>query len=93
MEIFISCRPRKCANRTKVMLINDNCCTYQLIQKELNIRSAATYKIIHEKISMFLPPPPPPYNLTEYQKTDHVRISKEILKLLNDEKQYIYIYI
>ena len=34
------------------MLIDDNHCTYQVIQKDLNIVSAAIHKIIYEKISL-----------------------------------------
>ncbi|GFS59888.1 histone-lysine N-methyltransferase SETMAR [Trichonephila clavipes] len=35
------------------MLMNDNRRTYQMIQKELNIRSAAIHKIIHEELYMW----------------------------------------
>ena len=31
------------------MLMDDNHCTYQMIQKERNIGSATTHKIIHEE--------------------------------------------
>ncbi|GFV37450.1 uncharacterized protein TNCV_1157131 [Trichonephila clavipes] len=31
------------------MLMDDNRCTYQMIEKELNIGSAAIHKIIHEE--------------------------------------------
>ncbi|XP_035226618.1 protein GVQW3-like [Stegodyphus dumicola] len=34
------------------MLIDDNRCTYQMIQKELNTGSAAIYKFIHEELHM-----------------------------------------
>ncbi|GFU85273.1 histone-lysine N-methyltransferase SETMAR [Trichonephila clavipes] len=34
------------------MLMDGNRCTYQMIQKELNIASAAIYKIIHEELCM-----------------------------------------
>ncbi|GFV05056.1 transposable element Tc1 transposase [Trichonephila clavipes] len=32
------------------MLMDGNCCTYQMIQKELNLGSTAIYKIIHEEL-------------------------------------------
>ncbi|PRD27596.1 UNVERIFIED_CONTAM: hypothetical protein NCL1_34918 [Trichonephila clavipes] len=61
------------------MLMDNNRCTYQMIQKGLNIGSAAIYKIIHEELNMkkvvclwF------PHNLTEHQKEERVRISKKI---------------
>ncbi|PRD25475.1 UNVERIFIED_CONTAM: hypothetical protein NCL1_40819 [Trichonephila clavipes] len=60
------------------MLMNDNRCTYQMIQKELNIGSAAMHKIIYEELHIV------PHNLTEHQKEERVRISKETFKLLND---------
>ncbi|GFV98212.1 uncharacterized protein TNCV_4449691 [Trichonephila clavipes] len=34
------------------MLMEDNRCTYQMIQKELNFGSAAMYKIIHVELNM-----------------------------------------
>ncbi|GFU42259.1 oxysterol-binding protein-related protein 11 [Trichonephila clavipes] len=67
------------------LLMDDNRCTYQMIQKKLNIGSAAIHKIIHEELYMkkvvclWIP-----YNLTDRQKVEHVRISKETLKLQND---------
>ena len=67
------------------MLIDDNRCTYQIIQKELDIGSAVIHKIIHEELHMkkvvcrWIP-----HNLTEQQKEERVRISKLTLKLLND---------
>ena len=67
------------------MLMYDNRCTYQIIQKALDIGSAAIYNIFHEELhmkkvvchSVHL-------NLTDHQKEEHVRISKETHKLLND---------
>ncbi|GFW50661.1 histone-lysine N-methyltransferase SETMAR [Trichonephila clavipes] len=61
------------------MLMDDNRCTYQMIQKELNFGSAAIYKIIHEELHMkkvvcFWVP----HNLTEHQKEERVRISKKV---------------
>ena len=35
------------------MLMDGNCCTPQIIQKELDIESAATHKIIHEELHIF----------------------------------------
>ncbi|GFW16881.1 uncharacterized protein TNCV_2760091 [Trichonephila clavipes] len=55
-----------------------------MIQKELNIGSAAIYKIMHDELHMkkvvccWIP-----HNLTEHQE-EHVRISKETLKSIND---------
>lgn len=67
------------------MLMDDNRCTYQMIQKELNIGSAAIHKIIHEELHMKkVVSRWVPHNLTEHQKQERVRISKETLKLLND---------
>ncbi|GFW19640.1 histone-lysine N-methyltransferase SETMAR [Trichonephila clavipes] len=34
------------------MFMDDNHCTYQMIQKELNFGSTAIYKIIHEELHM-----------------------------------------
>ena len=63
------------------MLKNDNLCTYQMIWKELNIGSVAIRKIILEELHIkkivchwF------PHNLTEHQKEERVKISKETLK-------------
>ncbi|GFX34306.1 uncharacterized protein TNCV_3226531 [Trichonephila clavipes] len=56
-----------------------------MTQKELIIRSTAIHTIIHEELHMkkvvchWVSP-----NLTEHQKENRVRISKGILKLLND---------
>ena len=56
-----------------------------MMPKEHNIGSAAIHKIIHEELHMkkvicrYVS-----YNLTEHQKEERVRISKEILKLLNE---------
>ena len=67
------------------MLMDDNRSTYQIIQKELDIGSAAVHKIIHEELHVkkvvcrWVP-----HNLTEHQKEERVRISKETLELLND---------
>nr|XP_015914885.2 histone-lysine N-methyltransferase SETMAR-like [Parasteatoda tepidariorum] len=61
------------------MLKDDNRCTYQIIQKELNIRSAAIRKIKHEELHM-----KKVVCRWVLQKEEHVRISKETLKLLND---------
>lgn len=61
-----------------------------MTQKELNIGSAAVYKIIHEELQMkssFVVRSP--LNLTEHQKADFVRINNETLKLLNDDGQCI----
>ncbi|GFW31744.1 uncharacterized protein TNCV_3099691 [Trichonephila clavipes] len=61
------------------MLMDDNRCTYQLIQKELNFGSAAICKIIHEELRMkkvachWVP-----HNLTEHHKKELVRISEKI---------------
>ncbi|XP_015920768.1 histone-lysine N-methyltransferase SETMAR-like [Parasteatoda tepidariorum] len=73
------------ASAIRKLLKDGNRCTYQIIQKELNIGSAAILKMIHEELQMkkvvwrWVP-----HNLTEHQKQEHVRISKETLKLLND---------
>ena len=70
----------------QTQLIDDNRCTYQMIQKELNIASAAIHNIIHEELQMkklvcrWIS-----HDLTEYQKAERIRICKETLKLLNDE--------
>ena len=67
------------------MLIDDNCCTYQMIQKELKIRSTPKHKIIYEELYMkiwichWLQ-----HNLTEQQKAKCVRICRETLKVLNE---------
>ncbi|XP_042906074.1 histone-lysine N-methyltransferase SETMAR-like [Parasteatoda tepidariorum] len=67
------------------ILKDDIRCTCQIMQKELNFGSAAIHKIIHEELHMkkvvcrWVP-----HNLTEHQKEERVRISKETLKLLND---------
>ncbi|XP_071037148.1 histone-lysine N-methyltransferase SETMAR-like [Parasteatoda tepidariorum] len=67
------------------MLKDDNRCTYQIIQKEHNIGSAAIHKIIHEELYMKkVVCPWVPHNLTEHKKEERVRISKETLKMLND---------
>ncbi|GFU20715.1 histone-lysine N-methyltransferase SETMAR [Trichonephila clavipes] len=59
------------------MLMDDNRCTYQLIQKELNFGSAAIYKIIREELHMKkVVCLSVPHNLTEQQKEEHVRISQ-----------------
>ncbi|PRD24572.1 UNVERIFIED_CONTAM: Histone-lysine N-methyltransferase SETMAR [Trichonephila clavipes] len=55
------------------MLMDDNRCTYQTIQKELNFGSAAIYKIIHVELLM----EKVPHNLTEHQKEERVTISKK----------------
>ena len=53
--------------------MDDNRCTYQMIQKERNIVSAAIHKIIHEKLLIkkivcrWIP-----QNLTEHQKEERV---------------------
>ncbi|PRD32537.1 UNVERIFIED_CONTAM: hypothetical protein NCL1_20122 [Trichonephila clavipes] len=48
------------------MLMDDNLCIYQMIQKELNIGSAAIHKIIHEELHMKkIVCCWPPHNLTE----------------------------
>ena len=66
-------------------LMDDNRYIYQIIQKEFDIGSAAIHKIIHEELHMkkvvctWVP-----HNLTEQQKEERVRISKETLELLND---------
>ena len=57
------------------MLMDDNLCTYQMIQKKLNIEYAAIHKILCHWV---------PHNLTEHQKEECVRISKETFKSLND---------
>ena len=68
------------------MLMDDNRCIYQIIQKELDIGSAAIHKNIHEELHLkkvfcrWVP-----HNLTEHQKEECIRISKETLKLLNDD--------
>ncbi|GFU19759.1 histone-lysine N-methyltransferase SETMAR [Trichonephila clavipes] len=70
---------------TRKMLMDDNRCTYQMIQKGLNFGSAAIYKIIHEELHMkkvvclWVP-----HNLREHQEEERVRISKVTLKLPND---------
>ncbi|PRD31813.1 UNVERIFIED_CONTAM: Histone-lysine N-methyltransferase SETMAR [Trichonephila clavipes] len=67
------------------MLMDDNRCTYQMIQMELSFESAAIYKIIPEELHIkkvacrWVP-----HNLTEHQKEERVRISKKSLKLLNE---------
>ncbi|XP_015920439.1 histone-lysine N-methyltransferase SETMAR-like [Parasteatoda tepidariorum] len=68
------------------MLKDDNRCTYQIIQKKLNIGSAAIHKNIHEElhkkkvVCRWVP-----HNLTEHQKEERVRITKGTLKLINDD--------
>ena len=72
------------------MLIADNRCFHQMIQKELNFGSAVTYKNIHEELRMkklvchWVPP-----DLTKYQKGVSVRICKEILKLPSDGERLL----
>ncbi|GFX22554.1 uncharacterized protein TNCV_2784891 [Trichonephila clavipes] len=67
------------------MLMTDNRCTYQILQKDFNIVSAVIHKIIHEElhtkkvVCRWVP-----HNQTEQQKVERVRISKETLQLLND---------
>ena len=66
------------------MLMDDNCWTYKFIQKGFDIGSAAMHKINHEelhikKVVFHLVS----HNLTEHQKEELIRISKESLKLLN----------
>ncbi|GFW66290.1 uncharacterized protein TNCV_1711891 [Trichonephila clavipes] len=67
------------------MLMDDNRCTYQMMQKELIVSSAAIHRIILEELHMkkvvcrwVL------RNLIEHQKEERVRIGKETLKLLNE---------
>ncbi|GFS65359.1 uncharacterized protein TNCV_2451702 [Trichonephila clavipes] len=66
------------------LLMVDNRCTYQMIQKELNFGSAAIYKIIHEELHMkqvtyrWVP-----HNLSTKKKSVSEPV-KESLKLLND---------
>ncbi|GFV04810.1 uncharacterized protein TNCV_5047741 [Trichonephila clavipes] len=66
-------------------LMDSNHCTYLLIRKKLNIRSADIHKIIPVELHMkkvvcrWVSSNP-----TEYQKEKHLRIRKETLKLLND---------
>ena len=67
------------------LLMDDNRCTYKMIQKELNIGSAAIHTIIHEELHMKKTVcRRVRHNLTEHQKEERVRISKETFKLLND---------
>ncbi|PRD23705.1 UNVERIFIED_CONTAM: Histone-lysine N-methyltransferase SETMAR [Trichonephila clavipes] len=67
------------------MLMDDNHCTYQIIQKELDIKYATVHKIIHGELHMkkvvcrWVP-----HNLTEHQKKRSVSESIKTLKLLND---------
>ena len=66
------------------MLINDNCCTYQIIQKEFNIGCRAIPKLVYEELHMKkLHCCWVPYDLTEQQKAELARICKENLKLHN----------
>ena len=57
-----------------------------MIQKELDIGSAAIEKIIHKELHMkkIIIYRWVPYKVTEHEKEERVRISKENLKLLND---------
>ena len=74
--------------------MGNNRYTYQIPQKKLNLVSAAIHKIIHEELHMkkvvcrWVP-----HNLTEHQKEERVRISKETLKLLNDGRHGIILKI
>ena len=60
-----------------------------MIQKELNIRSAVIHKIIHELPMKKLDCPWVTHDLTEHQKSEHIRICRETLKLLNNGKHYL----
>ncbi|GFU41423.1 uncharacterized protein TNCV_2171771 [Trichonephila clavipes] len=77
-------RPRPAVFPEKVsaipkMLMDDNRCTYQMIQKELNFGSAAIYTFIHNELHMkkvvclWVP-----HNLTHHQKEECVKISTKI---------------
>lgn len=60
-----------------------NNCTYQMIPKEFNIKSAAIHKIIQEELQMKkLVCHWVSHNLTEYQKTECIRVCKETLSYL-----------
>ncbi|GFT18417.1 histone-lysine N-methyltransferase SETMAR [Trichonephila clavipes] len=64
------------------ILMDDNCCTYQMLQKELNIGSSAMYKIIREELHMIkVVCRWVPHNLTEHQKEESV--SELVKKPLN----------
>ncbi|GFV96487.1 histone-lysine N-methyltransferase SETMAR [Trichonephila clavipes] len=73
------------------MLMENNRCTYQMIQKKLKIGYTAIHKIIHSKLFTYKKEVCRwvPHNLTEHQKEERVRISKETLKLLNDGGHHI----
>ena len=61
-----------------------------MIQKELNTGFAATHKIIHEEIHMkYIVYHWVLHNLTKHQKEEHVGISKETRKFLNDGSHHI----
>ena len=67
------------------MLISDNRCTYQMLQKELKIGFAPIHKIIHEELHVkkfvchWVS-----HDLTEHQKAEHVRINNKVLQFHND---------
>ncbi|PRD30964.1 UNVERIFIED_CONTAM: hypothetical protein NCL1_24807 [Trichonephila clavipes] len=72
------------------MLMTDNRCTYQILQKDFNIVSAVIHKIIHEELhTKKVVCHWVPHNQTEQQKVERVRISKETLQLLNDNGHHI----
>lgn len=61
------------------MLIDDNCCAYQIIQKEFNFRAVDAHKIIHS-ITEYEKPVFRwvPHNLREHRtpKVERVALSK-----------------
>lgn len=71
--------------RVQRMITEDPHCTYSAIQTTLGIGSAAVSKILHEELRMrkivcrWVP-----HQLTEFQKSERVRISKETLNLLEN---------
>ena len=76
--------------RVRKMITDDNRCTYQMIEAALGIGSPAVYEILHEElkvrkiVSRWIP-----HQLTEEQKAERVRISKQTLKLLKDGEHRI----
>ncbi|GFX39033.1 uncharacterized protein TNCV_3426191 [Trichonephila clavipes] len=63
------------------MLIDDNRCTKQIIQKELDLGSTTIYKVIHEELHKkkvvchWVP-----HNITEHQKEESIKKSLKLLK-------------
>jgi len=69
--------------RVQTMINEDPHCTYSTIQMTLGIGSAAVSKILHEELRMkkvvcrWVP-----HHLTEFQKSERVRISRDTLNML-----------